>query len=199
MPIQTPFGQQIVEFFVFLKLMKRLRTAFTWGIGTILLLMGSQAMGQSSAVLSLEEFIQQGLESTSTVDVLEKDVALSQWEVRNARSQRILPLVRLETQHGLVPGVESSSFPDGQLYLDPYLDNDWENWALFTRAQIEAIQPLYTWGAIPSAIQAARFNAERVEFETEVKYATFEVQLAEIYIGMQLSNSLMLIQRKLMS
>jgi len=196
MPIQTPFGQQIVEFFVFLKLMKRLRTAFTWGIGTILLLMGSQAMGQSSAVLSLEEFIQQGLESTSTVDVLEKDVALSQWEVRNARSQRILPLVRLETQHGLVPGVESSSFPDGQLYLDPYLDNDWENWALFTRAQIEAIQPLYTWGAIPSAIQAARFNAERVEFETEVKYATFEVQLAEIYIGMQLSNSLMLISKE---
>ncbi|MDR9447047.1 MAG: TolC family protein [Balneolaceae bacterium] len=178
--------------------MRQLSKAFTWWLVILMYLVGSQANGQNSAansatnstVLSLEEFIQQGLESTSTVDVLQKDVALSQWEVRNARSQRILPRIQLETQHGLVPGVESSSFPDGQLYLDPYLDNDWENWALFTRAQIEAIQPLFTWGAIPSAIEAATFNAERVEYETDVKSASFEVQLAEIYIGMQLSNAL---------
>ncbi|MDR9387838.1 MAG: TolC family protein [Balneolaceae bacterium] len=174
--------------------MRKLSKAFTWWLVILMYLVGSQANGQNSTanstVLSLEEFIQQGLESTSTVDVLQKDVALSQWEVRNARSQRILPRIQLETQHGLVPGVESSSFPDGQLYLDPYLDNDWENWALFTRAQIEAIQPLFTWGAIPSAIEAATFNAERVEYETDVKSASFEVQLAEIYIGMQLSNAL---------
>lgn len=178
--------------------MRQLSKAFTWWLVILMYLVGSQANGQNSAansatnstVLSLEEFIQQGLESTSTVDVLQKDVALSQWEVRNARSQRILPRIQLETQHGLVPGVESSSFPDGQLYLDPYLDNDWENWALFTRAQIEAIQPLFTWGAIPSAIEAATFNTERVEYETDVKSASFEVQLAEIYIGMQLSNAL---------
>lgn len=158
--------------------------------------LGTQAIGQDTNVLSLQDFIQKGLESTSTVNVLQKDVALSEWEIRNARSQRILPVVRLETQHGLVPGVESSNLPDGQLYLDPYLDNDWETWALFTRAQIEAIQPLYTWGAIPSAIQAATYNAERVSYETEVKSAAFEVQLAEIYIGMQLSKALQTISKE---
>jgi outer membrane protein TolC len=170
--------------------MERLCSAFVFGLWLSLLLIGSQVKAQETSTLSLEQFIKQGLESTATEDVLQKDIALGQWEVRNARSQRILPRIRLETQHGLVPGVESSSFPDGQLYLDPYLDNDWENWALFTRAQIEAIQPLYTWGAIPSAIQAATYNAERVGYETQIKSAAFEVQLAEIYIGMQLSNAL---------
>ncbi len=193
--MKTPFGQQIVEFFVFFILMKRLQVAFflipLWGS----LMLVPLAVGQTSQSISLSEFILQGLETTPATDLFQKDVALSQWEVRNARSKRILPSVRLETQHGLVPGVESSPFPDGQLYLDPYLDNDWENWALFTRAQIEAIQPLYTWGAIPSAIQAASFNAERVQYEAEIKTTALELQLAEIYVGMQLANELQILAK----
>lgn len=178
--------------------MKRLNTAFRvskWWMTLciVLLIVGQQAHSQTSQTISLDDFIQKGLESTPAIGVFEADVELSQWDIRNARTQRILPRVRLETQHGLVPGVESSSFPDGQLYLDPYLDNDWENWALFTRAQIEAIQPLYTWGAIPSAIQAATFNAERVGYEAEIKSSSLEVQLAEIYVGLQLSNELELL------
>ena len=178
--------------------MKRLNTAFRvrmWWMSLCigLLIVAPQARSQTSQTISLDDFIQKGLESTPAVGVFEADVELSQWDIRNARAQRILPRVRLETQHGLVPGVESSSFPDGQLYLDPYLDNDWENWALFTRAQIEAIQPLYTWGAIPSAIQAATFNAERVGYEAEIKSSSLEVQLAEIYVGLQLSNELELL------
>ena len=63
----------------------------------------------------------------------------------------------MSTQHGLVPGVVSNmGIPPNEFYLDPNLSNDWENWAIFTRAEVERCTAIlyYTWGAITNAIKA---------------------------------------------
>src|SRR5690625_7258931 len=74
-----------------------------------------------------------------------------------AKALRILPSINLNTQQGLIPGVERSKIGlnPGSYYLDPDIRNDWENWAIFTRGEIRAVQPLYTLGVVDNAIKAA--------------------------------------------
>jgi outer membrane protein TolC len=109
-------------------------------------------------------------------------VDLAQNRRDQVRSQRILPRFELNTQHGVVPGVRSqTNLPRGQYYLDPNLENDWEDWAVFTRAEISAIQPIFSWGAINRAIKAAESGAKAAEYQFSAVKAEAELQLYELY------------------
>ena len=72
------------------------------------------------------------------------------------------------------------------LYLDPNLDNDWENWGIFTRAEVSAIQPVYTWGAIRNALQAAQAGVQVAQAGFEAEKAEYTLQLYELYYSMLL-------------
>jgi outer membrane protein TolC len=112
--------------------------------------------------------------------------------VNQARSQRILPRIELNTAHGLVPAV-SSSIPNlspGQYYLDPNLKNDWYNWGIFTRAEITSLQPIYTWGAIDNAISAARQGVIAAEAGYQAERSVYEERLSELYYSRLLSMEL---------
>lgn len=147
--------------------------------------------------ITLEQFISIGLEASGQVDYDSRAIDLAENRIQQIRANRILPNFSLQTQHGLVPGVNSdsvrpdgSNLPDGQLYLDPTLKNDWTDWSLFTRAQIDAIQPLITWGATKKAIQAAESAAEASLFEFESKKSGTELALARIYYSYLLTMEL---------
>lgn len=124
------------------------------------------------------------------MDYERRAIDLAENRLQQIKANRILPNFSLQTQHGLVPGVNSdsvrpdgSNLPDGQLYLDPYLKNDWTDWSLFTRAQIDAVQPLFTWGATKKAIQAAESAAEASLYEFESKKTGTELALTRIYFS----------------
>ncbi len=147
--------------------------------------------------ITLEQFIAIGLEASGQIEYERRMIDLAENRVQQMRANRILPNFSLQTQHGLVPGVNSDSvrldgtyLPEGQLYLDPYLKNDWTDWALFTRAQIDAIQPLFTWGATKKAIQAAESAAEASLFEFESKKTGTELALTRIYYSYLLTGEL---------
>jgi outer membrane protein TolC len=141
-------------------------------------------MAQDTLRIDLTDFIQKGLEVSGQVAYEGRSVELAENRVGQARSQRILPRFELNSQHGLVPGVVSNDprdLPSGQFYLDPNLENDWENWAIFTRAELNAIQPIYSWGAISNAVSAAQAGAKAAEYQFSAVKAEAELQLFDLY------------------
>lgn len=143
---------------------------------------------QDTLSISLQDFIEKGIERSGQVDYLSNAVDLAENSAQQARDQRILPRINLSTQHGLVPGVVSNTGrPPNEFYLDPNLSNDWENWAIFTRAEVSAAQPIYTWGAINNAINATESaaNAARFRFDAETK--EIELRLFDLYYSYQLA------------
>lgn len=163
----------------------------------VFLLLGTahnvHALQQDTTRLSVQEFVNLALERAPLMDVRQQDVNLAQNRLDQAKAQRILPRIELTTAHGLVPGVVSSNpdlYSDRMLYLDPNLDNDWENWGIFTRAEVSAIQPIYTWGAIRNALQAAQAGVRVAQAGFEAEKAEYTLQLYELYYSMLLITEL---------
>jgi outer membrane protein TolC len=143
----------------------------------------TSSAAQDSVTVNLSQFIEKGLERSGQVAYENRAVDLANNRAEQARSQRILPRVEFNSQHGVVPGVKSNveGLSDNQYYLDPNLSNDWEDWAVFTRAEINAVQPIYSWGAIDKAIAAAESGAKAAEYQFSAVQAEAEVQLFELY------------------
>ncbi len=134
--------------------------------------------------ISLPDFLDKGVEVSAELDARQQNVEMADNRYRQARNQRYLPNIELTTAHGLVPGVQSSDpdqFPGGQLYLDPDLQNDWENWGIFTQGEINALQPIFTWGGLSSAIEAARAGAQAVQHEYDAGEQEYRLRLFELY------------------
>ncbi len=147
---------------------------------------------QDTVRISFEEFAAMALEYSANLDARRKNVALAENRVQQARANRVLPNLNLTTAHGLVPGVKSMN-PDitpGQYYLDPFLENDWEDWGIFTQAEISGIQPIYTWGAIGNLVNAARKGVEAARHQLDAETESFKLQLFELYQSALLVNDL---------
>jgi len=146
---------------------------------------------QDTLRVSLYEFIERGVERSGQVQYDHGAVDLAENRIGQARAARILPDISLNTNHGLIPGVISqTNLPREQLYLDPNLENDWEDWAIFTRAEISALQPIFTWGAINSAINAAEYGAQAAKMEFEARQKGVELQLYELYYSYLLAREI---------
>lgn len=144
----------------------------------------SSASAQSDTIrVGINQFIDIGVNESSFLKAQQSQVELSRNRVDQARAQRILPRIELSTAHGLVPAVKSNdpNRPPGQYYLDPNLRNDWYDWGIFNRVEISSLQPLYTWGAIGNAINAARSGVIAAQAAFEIESGNFEMQLYELY------------------
>src|SRR5690554_461674 len=121
---------------------------------------------QDTLKISYQDFVEKALQNSGQIKHEKQNVALAENRIDQAKSSRFLPNLRLDSQHGLVPGVKSNddTLQPHEYYLDPDLRNDWEDWAVFTRFQITAAQPIFTWGAIKTAIKAAKLGAEAANF-----------------------------------
>ncbi|MBP3192375.1 TolC family protein [Natronogracilivirga saccharolytica] len=143
----------------------------------------SQLSARDTVRVTFGEFSEIAKNYSSNLEAQQRNVSLAQNRIKQAQNTRFLPNLNLTTAHGLVPGVKSQD-PDlssGQYYLDPDLENDWEDWGIFTQAEISGIQPIYTWGAIGNAINAAQKGADAAQFEYEAEKESFEIQLFELY------------------
>lgn len=155
-------------------------------IGTLLLLLFvliKPSFAQDTLSVTLPEFLERGISNSGQVAYESGKVDLAENRVQTARAQRVFPRLELNTQHGVIPGVESNrdDLSEGEYYLDPNLENDWNNWAVFTRAELSATQPIYTWGAITSAVKAAEAGAKSAQYEFSAVKAEAEIQLFDLY------------------
>jgi outer membrane protein TolC len=157
-----------------------LRAVFT--ILLFVLLLPVQVFAQDTLRLTIHEFIERGLRESTMLKARQQSVEIAGTRIQEAKASRIVPNASANTAHGLVPGVKGTQGnPPGSLYLDPTLRNDWEDWAVFTRAEITAIQPIYTWGAISNAIKAAESGAKAAEAAFDGEISQYETSLWELY------------------
>ncbi|MDR9415080.1 MAG: TolC family protein [Gracilimonas sp.] len=140
-------------------------------------------VAQDTLNIDLSTFIQQAVQNSGQVKYERQNVALAENRIEQAKAQRFLPNLSFDSQHGLVPGVESDvpGLPEDEYYLDPNLRNNWSNWAIFTRFQVTAAQPVFTWGAINKAIEAAKLGAEAADYGFDAKRSELELRLFDLY------------------
>lgn len=164
----------------------------TYVLAALVVLVPFAAIGQDTLTISMEEFIRRGAENSGQLDFEEQNVRLASNRIDQARSQRYLPQFELSTQHGVVPGVESdrNDLTENEYYLDPNLENDWQEWGVFTRAEVSAVQPLFTWGALSNAVKAAESAAESARKEFESRKADISLRLYELYQSYVLTREL---------
>ncbi|AXJ00473.1 Outer membrane protein TolC [Cyclonatronum proteinivorum] len=143
--------------------------------------------------VSLSEFLSIAAEHSNELRARKQSVELARNRNQEARNSRIVPNFTLTTAHGLIPGVRSrdgADFPSSQLYLDPSLRNDWEDWAFFNQFEITALQPVYTWGAIRNAIKASQAGINVSLFEYQAQEQEVKLQLFQLWQGKLLAMEL---------
>ena len=158
-------------------------------LGSLLMLSTFSLSAQDTVKVSLQEFIEIGVKNSGQLDFEKQKVSLAENRISQAQNQRYLPKFELSTQHGLVPGVKSNvdGLDPNEFYLDPDLENDWEDIGVFTRAEVNAIQPIFAWGGLRNLVKAARAGAESAKEEFESKKTNIEFRLYELYESYLLS------------
>lgn len=137
---------------------------------------------QDTLSISFEEFLDMALQNSGQMKFENTKVDISKNIVQQAKDQRILPSLNFRSEHALVPGVTSpNGFDEESIYLDPDAKNDWDNFGLFTRLRITGVQPVFTWGAVKKAIDAAQIAVKATEQEYETTRSELELRLYELY------------------
>lgn len=150
------------------------------------------AQAKDTVKVSLQNFIKRGIENSGQVKYEKQKVNLAENRIDQVQGQRYLPRFDLNTQHGVVPGVKSNSGrPKDEYYLDPNLKNDWGNWAVYTRADITAIQPIFSWGALKDAVKAAKSAAVAAQAQFQKQKADLRIRLFDLYQSYQLTSEIL--------
>ncbi len=159
-----------------------------------MLAVSTASLAQDTVRVSLQEFIARGVLQSDELRARKTGVELSDNAIREARLLGFLPRFELTTNHGIVPDVISDSIlangsplPREEYYLDPNLRNDWNKLKVFTQMEVRMLQPIYTWGAIRSAVEAARSGALAAREQYQIEQTKFEVRLYELYYARLLS------------
>ncbi|MGN8224064.1 TolC family protein [Gracilimonas sp. BCB1] len=152
---------------------------------TFLFAFSSMSVAQDTLQIDFNTFLNRALDNSGQIKYQQQDVEIAENQIKQAKAQRIVPNLRLDTQHGLVPGIESdrTDLQEDEYYLDPNLRNNWNDWAIYTKFQLSAVQPVFTWGAINKAVEAAKLGAEAAQYSFDAKQADLELRLFDLYFS----------------
>ena len=138
--------------------------------------------------LEYQDFIDLSFKQIGQIKATQVSVALAQNQVQQVRDKRILPSLRMESEHGILPSVVSPrGYPDNQIYLDPDATYDWNNWDFANRFRVIGVQPLFIWGAVDKAVKAAQFGVQSVEQQSSATQKEVELQLHGLFYGYKLA------------
>ncbi len=141
--------------------------------------------------VALQTVLTRALDVSPDLGEVRADRDFAEARSRLARSSRYLTEFNLTTAHAIAPGVENpNDLPEDQLYLDPSVRNDYGDWSPFTQAEVELIQPLYTWGELGGNIRAARYGVDFEEAAVDGKALEVALRAAELYYNVLLTNEL---------
>ncbi len=149
---------------------------------TLLLLSSRTSFSQDTLRIGFPEFLAIALENSGQMKVVSTKIELAENQTQMARDQRFLPSLNLRSEHAVVPSVDSpGDFAEDRIYLDPDATNDWSKVGLYTRIRLQGVQPVFTWGAINKAINAAEIAAEATQEEYNATQAEIEILLYDLY------------------
>lgn len=144
--------------------------------------------------ISLEAFITHAKSKSAELSAKKQSISLSLNTVEEAKLSKFFPRVELTTNHGIIPDVTSDSIlasgkplPREEYYLDPNVEYDWTNFKLFTQLELRILQPVYTWGAIKNAINAAQLAVSATRENYEAEDSKITLRFYELYQAKLLS------------
>ncbi len=143
--------------------------------------------------LSLEAVITRALAVSPDLGEVRAGRDFADARSRLARSSRFLTEFNATTAHAVAPGLErpNPETPDDALYLDPDVRNDWNDLHPFNQIEVEAIQPLYTWGELGGSIRAARHGLAVEEAAVARKELEVALRAADLYFNVLLTDELL--------
>jgi outer membrane protein len=139
----------------------------------------SVASGQSPVRLTLEDCIQRALVHHPRLAVARSEIAIREALLAQANAARYRPQVDLTFLTGPVPGAKGG--PN-----DPALRSDFGDLNMFTRSEITALQPLYTFGKLEGKTEAARSAIEVARQAREQAASEVRRETQRLYYGLLL-------------
>jgi len=125
------------------------------------------------------------------VNASETNVDFARARHRLARSSRFLTEFSAQSAHSTSPGIDNpNDAPTDELYLDPDVRNDWEDLGMFNQLEVEAVQPLWTWGELGGSIRAARAGISVEEAGVQETRVDVAARTAELYYSLLLTEAL---------
>ncbi|MDA0748759.1 MAG: TolC family protein, partial [bacterium] len=125
--------------------------------------------------------IQRALQVHPSIDAAEADLQIAEAQLSQARAARFLPKFDLKWMVGPSPEARGDVFNG---------DSNWQNLSIFTRTEISLIQPLYTFGKLGAAQDAASGGILVRQAGLEKSRQDLELQVAEAYYLLLLANEL---------
>ena len=143
------------------------------------------AQGSDQPVrMTLEQCLDRALRVSP--DIEQAILAVEGLEARlsEAKFAGIVPQLQWTNIFGPAPGIE------GDTEQIETIRSDLSNLGLFSRTQIELVQPLYTFGKLSNARKAAGYGLEAGEAAVEVKKNNVALQVKKLFYGIVLAREL---------
>jgi len=138
----------------------------------------------------LDELVDRAREHNTEIAEAESKVEGARSQVSRARAARLLPRLRLEAFSGLTPDAE------GDIFHPPSDTTGLRRLGPFARAQLEFIQPIYTFGQLSNLQTAAVAGVEVERARLGDHRLDITLQVKELYYGILLGQDLAdLVQR----
>lgn len=166
------------------------------GWSLAVLLVGGNVFAQQIAApetlrVNLGEAILEAINRSPEIDIAASTADFAEARYRFARANRFLTEFRATTAHAPAPGLKNpNDTPTDRLYLDPDVRNEWGALRPFNQIELEAVQPIYTWGELGGSIKAARYGVEVEEAAVRQKMLEVALRTGELYYGVLLADAL---------
>jgi outer membrane protein TolC len=106
-------------------------------------------------------------------------------QVAEARAARTVPGLSFSTVQSVAPTITNpNGVPNEARYLDPDVRNDWTNLSPYLYAEMSAVQPIYTWGALQRTMDAATAAADLAEAQHNEARDDVALRTGRLYFGL---------------
>lgn len=159
---------------------------FLTQIMAIALFMGS-ALAQrpdQHVRMTLEQCLDRAFRVSPDIEQAMLAVESLEAKLSEAKFAGILPQLQWTNIFGPAPGVQ------GNMDQVETIRSDLSNLGLFSRTQIELVQPLYTFGKLTNAKKAAGYGLKAGEAEVEVRKNKISFQVKKLFYGLVLAKEL---------
>ncbi len=143
--------------------------------------------------LSLQEALARSLKVSPEVGRRRAQRAFAEARHDEAQASRFLTQFQLTTAHSVAPGLDipaDNTRPTDALYLNPDVENDWDDLRPFNAIDVELTQPIWTWGELSGSIEAARYGIGVEEAAVRAQALEVALRTGQIYYNLLLTEAL---------
>jgi len=125
--------------------------------------------------------VNRALEISPSIQAAEADIEIAEVQLGQARAARFLPKFNLSWIIGPSPEARGDALTG---------ESSWDNLSVFTRAEVSLIQPLYTFGKLSAAQNAASAGIRARQAGLDKSRHELELKVSKAYYLLLLANEL---------